>query len=114
MPKNFYQLLLGHSKIPRNDAGAEHLTAGNKSYWVSFSDGGKSWHDLLRLPGPSYRERMYDASKATLHIAEFRAGRLDSYIIARRDGTDRIVFSKSNRQDVVKPSEPPTWWAASQ
>jgi hypothetical protein len=96
------------------DIRGEHLTAGNKSYWVSFSDGGKSWHDLLRLPGPSYRERMYDASKATLHIAEFRAGRLDSYIIARRDGTDRIVFSKSNRQDVVKPSEPPTWWAASQ
>jgi hypothetical protein len=53
---------------------------------------------------------MYDAAKTTLHIAEFKDGRLDSYIIARRDGSDRIVFSKSNRQDIVKPSEPPTWW----
>jgi hypothetical protein len=57
---------------------------------------------------------MYGVTKNTLHIAEYQSGELNNYITGKMTGDNRIVFSKSNRRDLIKPEEPPIWWEDNQ
>jgi hypothetical protein len=53
---------------------------------------------------------MFNKSENVLHVAEYESGKLNNYIIGKRVTDNRIVFSKSTRQDIIKPQEPPVWW----
>jgi len=94
-----------------DDFTFERLTAGaNQDYWASVAGQVDSWRDLLKINGSSCRERMFNKSENVLHVAEYESGKLNNYIIGKRVTDNRIVFSKSTRQDIIKPQEPPVWW----
>ncbi len=94
-----------------NGSTFTYLAAGpQQNYWSSTTKETNSWRDLFELEKSSYRERMYDGSQNTLHIAEYQSGKLENYITGKMVGKNRIIFSKPARQDLIKPQEPPIWW----
>ena len=93
------------------DSKFEHLSAGtNRDYWASTTGQADSWRDLLKVDESVYRERMFNKAENVLHVAEYESGTLKNYIIGKRVSENRIVFSRSTRQDLMKPQEPPVWW----
>ena len=93
------------------DSKFEHLSAGtNQDYWASTTGQADSWRDLLKVDESAYRERMFNKAENVLHVAEYESGTLKNYIIGKRVSENRIVFSRSTRQDLMKPQEPPVWW----
>ena len=89
----------------------EHLSAGtNQDYWASTTGQADSWRDLLKVDESAYRERMFNKAENVLHVAEYESGTLKNYIIGKIVSENRIVFSRSTRQDLMKPQEPPVWW----
>ncbi len=93
------------------DSKFEHLSAGtNQDYWASTTGQADSWRDLLKVDESAYRERMFNKAENVLHVAEYESGMLKNYIIGKRVSENRIVFSRSTRQDLMKPQEPPVWW----
>jgi hypothetical protein len=99
------------SVMGSGDSKFEHLSAGtNQDYWASTTGQADSWRDLLKVDESAYRERMFNKAENVLHVAEYESGTLKNYIIGKRVTDNRIVFSKSTRQDIMKPQEPPVWW----
>ncbi|MBC8206769.1 MAG: hypothetical protein ISR85_03410 [Kiritimatiellales bacterium] len=78
-------------------------------YWRSSNSLAGSWKDLS-VRAHVTTERIYDASTRQLQIANFNSGELKECIIGRYDGRSSIVFSKSPRQNISSPSQPPNWW----
>jgi hypothetical protein len=94
------------------DSTFEHLTSGTKhDYWATTVGKGDSWRDLLRADESTYRERMFTKSDGALHIAEYEGGVLKQYIVGKKVDDNTIVFTKPTRRDLMKPQEPPVWWA---
>ena len=58
----------------------------------------------------SYRERLYNPAEGTLNIAGYQSTKLKTYLVGKKVDNDKIVFSKSARKDLIKPTEPPVWW----
>jgi hypothetical protein len=93
------------------DSTFEHFTTiANQDYWASTASRVDSWRDLLKVDESAYRERMFNKAENVLHVAEYESGTLKNYIIGKRVSENRIVFSRSTRQDLMKPQEPPVWW----
>lgn len=82
----------------------------NQDYWASTTGQADSWRDLLKVDKSVYRERMFNKAENVLHVSEYESGMLKNYIIGKKVSENRIVFSKSTRQDLMKPQEPPVWW----
>jgi hypothetical protein len=99
------------SSTKSNSAAFTHLSTGKKqNYWLSKSDKDASWHDMVGFGGSFYRERLYNAVDGTLNVAEYQSRNLRNYFVAKKVGANTIVFSKSTRKDLIKPTEPPIWW----
>jgi hypothetical protein len=93
------------------DGTFEHIAgSANQDYWASTTGQADSWRDLLKVNESAYRERMFNKAENVLHVAEYESGTLKNYIIGKRVSENRIVFSRSTRQDLMKPQEPPVWW----
>jgi len=109
-------------KVPRIEWGPIKETASNNfaykyvqggsdhQYWSMVEAQSGSWRDSRKLHGGWYQVRSYEAEIKKMQIAEFDSGKLNSYIIGQLDDSGRIVFRKSERQDVLKPQEPPIWF----
>jgi hypothetical protein len=89
------------------------ITELDEAYWVSTSAEG-SWRDLLKSEKSKYRERSFDQKTRKLHIAEFESGNLKKYVTGQFINEDYIVFSESDRKDLMVPSIPPAWWKVKQ
>jgi len=93
------------------DGTFEHIAgSANQDYWASTTGQADSWRDLLKVNESAYRERMFNKAENVLHVAEYESGMLKNCIIGKRVSENRINFSRSNRQDLMKPQEPPVWW----
>ncbi|MFC1764034.1 hypothetical protein ACFL6U_18420 [Planctomycetota bacterium] len=83
---------------------------GHKHYWASNDSQTGSWRDLLKNGDFLFRERMFDNPDQSLHIAEYKNGKLVNYIVGKMANKERLVFSRSTRTDLMKPQQPPIWW----
>ena len=88
-------------------------TEVGENYWVSTSTEG-SWRDLFKTEKLKYRERSFNKNTRKLHIAEFESGNLKKYVTGQFIRDDYIVFSVSDRKDIMVPSSPPVWWKVKQ
>lgn len=95
-----------------NGTSFEHLQSEQlQNYWVSTTAETGSWRDMFKAADLSYHERMFDSTQSILHIAEYKSDKLTNYITGKMIGDDKIIFSRATRQDLIKPEEPPVWWA---
>jgi phage FluMu protein Com len=89
-----------------------HIQAdSNHQFWSAAESQTGSWRDCRKIDRDAYQERAYEAESKKLQIVEFHSGKLENNIIGQMDNTGRIVFRKSERQDILKPKEPPVWFS---
>ena len=82
-------------------------------YWQSVEPNGGGWHDQSNIGESRTTERLYDAGRRVLQVAEYQEGRLESLITGRMSETGEIVFERSGRTSVLAPQTPPPWWPSS-
>src|SRR4030043_1370429 len=73
----------------------------DKNYWIIKGKG--LWRDLMKSDKLSYMERYFNPDTKEIHISLYRSGSLVQYLIGRIDGNNKIVFTKSQRKDLLKP-----------
>jgi hypothetical protein len=93
----------------RGDAGPKYRSAMG-TYWFAPAGKGTQWRDQLTGSDGCSVCRLGDVSANTLNIATFRKGAMDSYVIGKKQSSNRIVFTRSPRKDVSMPQVPPSWY----
>jgi hypothetical protein len=94
-----------------NDLELKYLSAGEaRNYWMSLDANTGLWRDMIESEQDSICERLYTGSEKILHVAEHKSGEQKNYIVGERVSENKIVFRKSERQDLLKLGRPPIWW----
>ena len=97
-------------KCDNKHAAAASYSSPTGRYWFSLRGAGTQWRDQLTASDGRSVCRLGDVSANVLHVATFNVATIDSYIIGTKENSGRIVFTRSNRTDILSPQAPPAWY----